>query len=58
MIVKISAKTSAEEIKKTLNKLAKIRNKKKKQLSDFYGKMPGTYGNGLAYQKKIRNEWP
>ena len=57
MIVKISAKNSSEETHRVLTKLVKNRNKKKKKLSDFYGKMPGTYGNGLDYQKKIRNEW-
>ena len=58
MIVKISAKNSSEDTRKVLNKLAKSRSKKKKKLSDFYGKMPGSYGDGLDYQKKIRNEWP
>jgi hypothetical protein len=57
MIVKISAKKSPEANKKELDKLAKIRGKKKKKLSDFYGKMPGVFGNGLSYQKKIRDEW-
>lgn len=57
MIVKISAKNSSEDTRKVLNKLAKSRRKKKKKLSDFYGKMPGTYGDGIDYQKKVRNEW-
>jgi hypothetical protein len=54
MIVKISAKNSSEDTRKVLTKLAKSRGKKKKKLSDFYGKMPGSYGDGLAYQKKIK----
>lgn len=57
MIVKISAKNSSEDTRKVLNKLAKSRGKKKKKLSDFYGIMPGSYGDGLDYQKKVRNEW-
>jgi hypothetical protein len=31
--------------------------KKKKTLADFYGKLSGTFGDGLAYQKNVRNEW-
>ncbi len=57
MVVKISAKNKPEETRKALDKLARKKGKKKKKLSDFYGKMPGTYGNGLSYQKEIRNEW-
>lgn len=57
MVVKISSKNSSEDTRKVLTKLAKSRGKKKKKLSDFYGKMPGSYGDGLAYQKKLRNEW-
>lgn len=57
MIVKISAKNSSNQTKRALAKLFKSRSKNKRKLSDFYGKMPGTYGNGLDYQKKIRNEW-
>jgi len=57
IIVKISAKNSSEQTQKTLRKLAKTRAKKKKTLTDFYGKMPGVYGDGLEYQKKVRNEW-
>jgi hypothetical protein len=30
---------------------------KKKTLADFYGSLPNTFGDGLAYQKKVRNEW-
>ncbi len=57
IIVKISAKSSTEQTQKALRKLAKTRTKKKKVLADFYGKMPGVYGDGLEYQKKVRNEW-
>ena len=26
-------------------------------LKDYYGKLPGAFGDGLEYQKKMRNEW-
>jgi hypothetical protein len=43
--------------RKALDKLASHRKKRSKKLSDFYGKLKGTYGNGLEYQKKMRDEW-
>lgn len=57
MVIKISAKSSLKETQKALRKLAKKQSKKKKTLIDFYGKMPNVYGDGLEYQKKVRNEW-
>ena len=57
IIVKISAKNSSKETQKALLKLAKSRSKGKKRLSYFYGKMSGVYGDGLEYQKKLRDEW-
>lgn len=57
VIVKISKKSNPEETRKALDKLATARGRRSKKLSDFYGKMKGVYGNGLEYQKKIRNEW-
>ena len=57
-VVKISKNSKPEDTHKALNKLAeKIRKKPLRTLADFYGKMPGVYGDGLTYQKKIRNEW-
>lgn len=56
-IIKISAKSNLKEIEIALQKLVKNRMKGKKKLADFYGKMPGIYGNGIEYQKKIRGEW-
>lgn len=58
IVVKISSKSKPEDTRKVLDKLAKSRKKNKKKLADFYGKMLRTYGNGLEYQKKVRNEWP
>lgn len=57
MIVRIKSRQKPEETKKALKKLSRARKKKKKKLSDFYGKMPGSYGDPLAYQKSIRDEW-
>lgn len=57
MIIKISRKSKPEETRKALDRLVSQRKKKGKKLSDFYGKMKGIYGNGLTYQKKIRDEW-
>lgn len=57
MVVKISTKSDPKETQKALRKLAKNRTRKKKTLAEFYGKMPGVYGDGLDYQKKMRNEW-
>lgn len=27
------------------------------KLKDYYGKLKDAYGDGLEYQKKVRNEW-
>jgi hypothetical protein len=58
IVVRISKNSKPENISKALKKLAeKTAKKTRKKLVDFYGKMPGAYGDGLSYQKKIRNEW-
>ena len=54
MVITIKKDTKAEEINKALKKLPKSA---KKDLSSFYGKLKGAFGDGLAYQKAIRNEW-
>lgn len=53
---KISSKKKIV-VHKELDKSNESRGEKKKKLTDFYGKMPGIYNNGLTYQKKVRNEW-
>jgi hypothetical protein len=55
-IIKIAKNSKAEETKKKLEQLAK-KNNANPSLKKFYGQLPGTYGDGLAYQKKMRNEW-
>ena len=57
MVVRISKKSKPEEVKKALKKLSAQRRKKKKTLTDFYGKLPGAFGDALTYQKKVRDEW-
>lgn len=42
-----------EAAKKRLQK----RKEKLPALRDFYGKLKGTFGDGLTYQKKLRDEW-
>jgi len=54
MIITVNKDTKPEEIDKALKKLTKF---KKKSLSSFYGKLKGSFGDGLTYQKKIRDEW-
>jgi len=54
-IAKTSTKNRLMETQKPLKKITK--NRKKSKLADFYGAMPGVYGNGIEYQKKIRSEW-
>jgi hypothetical protein len=54
MVITINKNTKAEEINKALKKLPKT---KQKSLSSFYGKLKGVFGDGLAYQKAIRNKW-
>jgi hypothetical protein len=62
-IVKISAKNNLTTVRKALKDLhltmaaENARNKKPKTLADFYGSLPDTFGDGLTYQKKIRDEW-
>lgn len=57
MVVRISSKSKPEEAQKALERMARARKKNKKKLIDFYGKLPGLYGDGLTYQKKVRDEW-
>ncbi len=50
----ITIDTKAEEIDQALKKFDKS---KTKNLSSFYGKLKGAFGDGMEYQKKIRDEW-
>lgn len=58
IVVKLSRNSSLEESKKALERLSKKSSKQKsKTLKDYFGKLPGSFGDGLEYQKKVRNEW-
>jgi hypothetical protein len=57
-VVKIAKTNTAQQTLKALSKLSKKKSASKtKTLASFYGKMQGAFGDALAYQKKIRNEW-
>jgi hypothetical protein len=53
MIITINKETSPGDIDKAIKNLPKS---KKKSLSNFYGKLKGVFGDGLAYQKRVRDE--
>jgi hypothetical protein len=58
VIVKISKNSSRDDTRLALQRLLKkSANRKKKSLKDFFGKLPNAFGDGLEYQKKVRNEW-
>jgi hypothetical protein len=54
MVITINKDTKSEELNEALKKLQKS---KKKNLSSFYGKLKGAFGDGMEYQKKLRDEW-
>jgi hypothetical protein len=59
MKVVIPRNASKDEIKQTVSQLKQNapEDSRKKSLSDFAGTLKGVYGDGLDYQKKMRNEW-
>jgi hypothetical protein len=57
MALKISKINKPKGVRKTSLKSSGERQKKKLTLRDFYGALKDTYGDALAYQKKIRDEW-
>jgi hypothetical protein len=56
MVVIIKKDATKEDIEKAIKMLDESL-PKKQRLADFYGKLKGVFGDGLEYQKKIRNEW-
>ena len=54
MVITINKDTKSEEIDEALKKLQKS---KRKPISSFYGKLKGAFGDGMEYQKKVRDEW-
>ncbi len=58
IIVKVNRKTKPGAVQKALKKLAKKNIKAdRKTIADFYGALPKVYGDGLKFQKKLRDEW-
>ncbi len=55
MVVFIKKKDSKKQIRAAVKRLSS--KSKKLTLSDFYGKLTGKFGDGLTYQKELRNEW-
>ena len=56
-IITISGKENPEPLRNKLKKYLTGKRQNKKKLSDFYGALPDTYGDGLNYQIKGRIEW-
>ena len=56
-VVRIPSGSKPKDVRKALEKFRKLRKKGKRTLSDFYGKLPNVFGDGMTYQKKIRNAW-
>ena len=55
MVITIKKDTKSEDVAAALKKLEK--SKETKSLTNFYGKLKGVFGDGLEYQKKMRDEW-
>ncbi len=57
MVIKIDKTTTKENLKNSLERIRKNRIKRKKpNLSEFFGILPDV-GDGLEFQKKVRDEW-
>jgi len=55
MVITIKKSDTQKEVKAAVKRLSK--KTQKPGLSDFYGKLKGKFGDGLNYQKEIRNDW-
>ena len=56
MTIHINSDLPPNDFNKELKKLYEIK-KAKNSMAQFAGKLKGVFGDGLDYQKKIRNEW-
>ncbi len=56
MVINIKRGESRKEIEAAIKRLEKKR-QPKSSLVDFYGKLKGQFGDGLKFQKDLRNEW-
>lgn len=45
------------KIEKVMRAGSKTKSKKAFDIDKYFGKVKGVYGDGLEYQKKIRDEW-
>lgn len=54
MILLIDKKTSA---KKAKQKIGALQKKRKFEAFNFLGKVKNWDGNGVEYQRRLRNEW-
>lgn len=55
MVINVNKNDSQKEIDAAV--LLFKKNKRKLKLADFYGKLKGKFGDGLGFQKNLRNEW-
>jgi hypothetical protein len=55
MVVTIKKGSNKKDVLKAIATISK--SESKSSLLDFFGKLKGTFGDGLEYQKKLRNEW-
>ena len=55
MTVHINSSLNPDDLKKALEQINNV--KKSNSMLHFSGKLKGLFGDGLDYQKKIRNEW-
>jgi hypothetical protein len=57
MVIQIDKTATTEGLKNSLERIRKNRAKRKKpNLVEFFGVLP-TIGDGLDFQKKVRDEW-
>jgi len=61
MTVTIKKTDSIEEMNRKIEKVmragSKTKAKKTWDINKYFGKIKGVYGDGLEYQKKMRDEW-
>ena len=55
MTITINKQASLLEIEAAKKKM--LEKEKRPVLADFYGKLKGVLGDGLEFQKKLRDEW-
>jgi hypothetical protein len=55
MVITVNKDTTPKDLDAALKKLHQDKNKK--GLAKYYGKLKGTFGDGMLYQKKLRDEW-